>query len=828
VRVHQITGTAEVLEEAIRTYEEALQLCPTGHDRRDACVINLGDGLLRFCDSEDADSPRLERCIALLREALELRPPGHSARDEALDVLGCALWLRFRHRGDMDMLKEVIGIGREILQLRPPEHVGYTDSLLFLAKSLRKSFELSGDSTQLDEAIQLQREVLLSCPPGHELRIFYLRGLAASLTFRFHVQGGLDTLDEAIDLHRAALSLCPPGDGSRAEGLDKLAYCLHQRFRQRDDLGTLQEAIELHREALHLRPVGDPSRQMTLTNLGFALRDLSDLQGNFDILHEAIQLQREALRLCPVGHPKRGFFLNNLARCLHHWLERTISGQEVFDEVVYLYREALSLHPPGHRDRSEALSGLASILRIRFLRQGGLETWTEAVDLGREALQLTPPGSPYRRIYLNNLAATLSTLTPEQYSVRAIDEAIQLQREALRLCPPGHLLHNELGAENLAQNLETRSRREGDLEALEEALNLVRGVLELRPPGHPRRSSALSLLGRCLLAEHTKVFDFTQAMTYFLQALTDDATAFDVRLDIAKQFLIAVEHAYPTAMSDLDVATQAERNLSILKLYNEAVHLLPRAANFGLDRQTRLTTVARSESVSCYAAARALLLGRANEAVEMLEEGRGVFWSQTLYLRAYGLEDVPVDDRQELQQIFHTLQNDNEIQKASSEDRDRVLEERRQLSLRADAVIARIRGYPGLERFLLPPAFSALMGSMPDGFVVILNASQLVHHALLIDRKAGLAKSFALKSPGDDFVYAKLHTRLPRDLGASLSTEDAEDEVDSRGIGIASKRSAKQGFEGALAKLWVIIVQPILEKLGLQVRSAAISHHAKH
>ena len=85
-----------------------------------------------------------------------------------------------------------------------------------------------------------------------------------------------------------------------------------------------------------------------------------------------------------------------------------------------------------------------------------------------------------------------------------------------------------------------------------------------------------------------------------------------------------------------------------------AAQLLPRLAMLGLDFPSRQRSlVSESDGLARDAAVCAIRLGKFGTAVELLEEGRAVFWSQALQLRApiNDLRDVAPQLEQKLRHI---------------------------------------------------------------------------------------------------------------------------------------------------------------------------------
>ena len=98
---------------------------------------------------------------------------------------------------------------------------------------------------------------------------------------------------------------------------------------------------------------------------------------------------------------------------------------------------------------------------------------------------------------------------------------------------------------------------------------------------------------------------------------------------------------------------------SALDAYYAAIALLPRLAILGLDVQSRQQALASgSDGLARDAAVCAIRSGQYGKAVELLEAGRGVFWSQALQLRSpmTNLRDVAPKLEQKLRRIFFALE----------------------------------------------------------------------------------------------------------------------------------------------------------------------------
>ena len=510
------------------------------------------------------------------------------------------------------------------------------------------------------------------------LPVDQLHSRAQSLVAKFEQGGGTNYIDEAIVLDRKALELCPPGHPKRYISLAWLDIHLSDHYSQLGGMADLEEAILLGRETLALCIMGHPDRSMALNNLGVRLFTRYDQLGAMEDLNEAIVLDRDALALCPPGHPDRSIYLNNLAVDLHAVYDQ-LGAIENLQEAIALARDVLALRPPGHPSRSTALNNLSRYLSIRYNQFGAMKDLDEAIVLGRNALELRPPGHPLRSSTLNILAFCLS------------------------------ILYKQLGA----------------IEDLNEAIVLGHNALELRPLGHPDRSDMLNDLAGYLRIRFTRLSqskDKEELFSLYAQLAHSPSVASSTDLSAARGWTrVAEDFHHPTTL----LAYQTS-----LRLLTDLVATLPPLPQ----HRTVLKDLTSSLAVDTFSAC---LRNRSpKEAVVLLEQGRGIFWSQLTRLRS-PLDDVITSglDGKMLADEFtkQTLLIWTALNSPGPDQHDRVY----RLNIELQKIVTRIRELPGLARFLLPPLFLDLQQAAREGPVIIVNASEFGCDALvvLVDRK---------------------------------------------------------------------------------------------
>ena len=171
--------------------------------------------------------------------------------------------------------------------------------------------------------------------------------------------------------------------------------------------------------------------------------------------------------------------------------------------------------------------------------------------------------------------------------------------------------------------------------------------------------------------------------------------------------------------------------------YRTALEILPKVAWLGLSTPSRQDWLLQgdSENLSRMSATCAIQLGRFEEAVELLDLGRSVFWQQASSLRSdlEELREVDLELANQLEMIGAQVDagnfssqsllyvEDPEIRSYGIED---VGRERRRLVGEWEGLrLERVRKLPRFENFLKPVPFSQLRQAAARGQVVVVNVS---------------------------------------------------------------------------------------------------------
>ena len=256
-------------------------------------------------------------------------------------------------------------------------------------------------------------------------------------------------------------------------------------------------------------------------------------------------------------------------------------------------------------------------------------------------------------------------------------------------------------------------------------------------------------------------------------------TVFSYDLSVTREWVDAAEKSHhPTTLSAYETA------LRLLVEQSVAIPSLPQH-------------LALIKSISSSLAADAFSAGLRNQsptkAVELLEQGRGVFWRQLARLRS-PLDDVIASgpEGKVLADEFIRLTSLIRITLHSPgpDQHDLVCGQ----NLELKKVVSSIRELHGLSRFLLPSLFTDLQRAAIDGPVIIVNASKYGCDALVV---------FDDKDP--------VHIPLPvtkedvRGLSSNLHT--------LRNLATQKRMDVTTGFKSFLRELWDRVVSHIVDVL---------------
>jgi len=793
-----------------------------------------------------------------MQQAVQLTPDGHPDMPRQINDVGMSFLCRSWSSGNISDVSEAISNIQRAVQLTHKFHPDMPMFLNFLGLSFQRRFDCAGNVSDLAEVITSLQQAVHHTPDGHPAIPMMLFRLGKSFQRRFERTGDVCDLTDAIPILQRGLKLTPDSDPDMPERLDMLANSLHSRFERTGNVSDLSEAISVQQWAVQLTLDDNPILlARVLSNLIILLQSRFHRTGNVSDLLEAILIQQRAVQRIPDGHPDMARHLYSLGTLLHLRFRRIGNGADLL-EAISIHQRAVQLTPDGHPYMPAHLSGLGDSLKSHFDHTGDVFELAEAISNHRRAVQLTPDDHPHMPAWLVSLGDSLYSHFKRTGNVSDLWEAISVQQRAIQLTPDGQRRMparlNALGVSfwsrfehtgNIAHLLETISIQQRAVQLtpdghhempimltnlgtsylrrlectpdgcdLSEAISVHQQAVRLTPSGHPFMPLFLHKLGMAFLKRFERTGDIANihsAASTFRESVTALGSPF-VRLEVA-QLWARLSMAYDLPHT--------------LTAYGAVIDLIFEIA--GMDRtiEQRHTHLIEISTLTTRAAAAAFTLGDVEKALEWLEQGRCLVWSQLNQLR------TPVDQLRAHNE--HLAQRFSDISSALEASGSRrgteglsidaplsqkiVLQDEAclqiNLSRKWGELLDEIRCIPQFHNFLRPPQASYLLKRLPKhGVVILINVDETRCDALALVSGSDAPIHITL----DDFTH-KEASDLTESLRHFLSSHRVRmREVDRAGRPVLSPGAEKQsGIHVVLKALWLRVVKPILDGLAFSV-----------
>jgi len=799
------TGNAAPLREAADAAWDAVAATPDDHPDRAEYLSKLWNAL-HTLGQRTGDAVLLREAAHVARAAVAAIPDGHPVQAGYLTSLTTTLRALFDTTGNLDALRQAVAAGRSSVAVASDGDPDWAVYASELSNTLVTFFGQTGDLGALREAVALGRAVVAGAPGDDPDRSGSLTDLGGALQALSEHTGDIEALREAVNIGRAAVAAAPRDHPDYATVLSNLGNFLRNWFRQTGDLDALREAADAGRAAV----AATPDDVLYLSSLAGTLQTLFEQTGDVDTLREAVTLGRAAADATPGDRPLRASILANLGVSLRELFEET-GDLDALREAVAAHRESVAATSSSHAARASRLSNLGNTLLALSGRTGELNLLREAVTAGRAAVTAVPADHPGRASYAANLANALYSLGCDLEEVEAFREAVALGQAAVAATPDGHpSLPNYLST--LAANLRVLSDRTGDPQALDEAITAARAAVAAAHEGHPSLAGYQVLLGLALLdsARHTGNREqLSQARA--------------VAADAAQSPAAAVSHRILACRLQAEADAEAGEHLSALAALEGLVGLLPLAASRELRRADREYQLGDLQGMAGHAAAAALVAGRPERAVELLEQARGLLLAETIDARSEqarlqahapdlagrftqlrdhlaSLQTTPSHEASS--PAYVTSGKQDAGWRAQEVNARRLADQRREAAAQWEGLLATIRTRPGLADFLAPPAISGLRRQASDGPVIIVTLDDKRCDALILAPGHG---SPVRHVPLSELTPESVVEQANRFLAARNDALRASP---------ADRRKARSVLHEILGWLWDTTTAPILAALG--------------
>jgi hypothetical protein len=667
-----------------------------------------------------------------------------------------------------------------------------------VAGGLLARYQDWGDAAALERAERLLRRVIATARRGDPALPLALATLGEVGIQRIRSADGGWSVDEAVELARSAADLMPAGDARWPTVRSNLGWALCQRYESTGRVADLEEGWRQAGAALAALDDDHPDRPGVLRNLAHAYRLRFHRHGHLPDLDEAVRLVRLALATATDPEDRR-MHQSVLADCLAVRFI-PVGDRADIDEAVRLYRELLTTLPPRHVDRVMVRATLASTLWLRHFRGGRPTDLHEATTLSEQVIEALPAYPRLRSLLLANHAAVLLGHFISEDSEPHVAQAVRAARQAVDAATeddPRLAVHRA----NLANLVLMEARLARDPAGVEESIATGRAALAALSPGNPERARALGVLAEALRVRNmisSDPADLDAAVGLWRSAVASRVGPIEVRMTAARAWARAAGQT-----GDAVLAVEA---------YAAAIGLLPVLAWRGLDRSVQEQRLTQVVGLGSDAAAWALTAGQPRRAVELLEHGRQVLWSQAVQTRSdlSALTAVAPDLAAELDATRRVLDRDAMPQPVRG-DIDLVVgafgavdgavgtDGRRRLAEHWESLLDRARRLPGFADFLSAPSFDRLRQAAAGGPVVLVNTTKWRSDALVVTP----TEVHPVALPWLDYDTAQ--RRAAALLAAQREAESSRD-----GLARAHWRNT---LGSALRWLWDTIAEPVCAAL---------------
>ena len=674
---------------------------------------------------------------------------------------------------------------------------------------MRRSFEQTRNLTDISEAISIQQQAVQLTPDDDPNLPRRLHNLGIALLRRFELTCGLPDLSEAISAEQQAVQLTSNENPLMPTMVNNLGILFQRRFEHVWNIADIEGAIAAQQHLVALTPDGHPNRPARLSNLGNSFLCRFEHTGDLVDISEAISVQQKAVDLTPNDHSNMPGLLNNLGNSFRYRFDITHDLPDI-SEAISLQQQAVQLTTDDDVDLPSWLNNLGTSFRLRFEHGGEPLDISEAISVQQRAVKHTTEGHNDAAGRLNNLGISLLCRFECKGDPADISKAISVQQQAVQLTPDGHAM---LSARliNLGNSLACRFKRAYNLSDNVEAISAQIQAVQLTPNGHASLPAKLNNLAdsfQCRFERSCDLADIHMAISTYKKSATSVGPP-SVRLFAAQQWA--------------KLSTIHERSQS-MEAYGVVIDLISQIA--GMDRtiEQRYINLVRISNLTTAAASAAFAVARVEKALEWLEQGRCLVWSQLNQLRTPvdDLRDYDGDLARRFLSISRALETSGSRRPFGSQTSTGTLMSQKmtlqdeahvhvKLAREWNQLLVDIRRISRFRDFLRPRQTSDFMQHLPpDGHIILINVHESRCDALALDFGRDLPIHIPLK-----FTH-KQASGLRDRLRNSLSSHGICIRDVDRG-GYPASFDGVGETHSVLKALWVLVVRPILDGLGYSV-----------
>ncbi|KZV68446.1 hypothetical protein PENSPDRAFT_634330 [Peniophora sp. CONT] len=756
-----------------------------------------------------------DMAMALKQYAIELFPDNHPQKAEWQTQFALALGYQYERSGSLDDLEKNLSACRRALDLTPHGHPDMSDRLFDLGVSLVKRFRCLGELDDHESALSAYRSAADLMSDDYPA-VNRLQELAELLSQRYHRLGILDDLQSAIKASRHAIELQLDEDPAKAQGLVAYAYYLDIRFQRLGGSEDLDNGIYAYQCALELTPDDDPNQSERLYIYGDLLGQRFMRQRRLDDIANSIAMKRCAIELLPDEDTKKLERLDGLAVAFNQRYEHYRDPDDL-SHSISIFKHVIETSRGDHpAAKATQLKNLGERLHRRHERLGQLADLEDAISTYEHVLRLTSDDDPL----CQGILADLGTMWHSRFDLFGIPNdleiALSYERRSIELAPDGSS-KKPIQIANYGRFLKSRFMRFTEVSDLNKAILTQKRALELMPDND-----------RDKLAVSSNFVETLQTRYRYLKDPDD--------LEPVEYYVAAAGQPLGDPLQCLKSVAQAlrllalgphESSMLLLSAFSLLLNVIPEVVWLGYSLERRFAESSRIGEALTAAVSAVIRAKNLELALEGLEVGRTIVWSQVLSLRTPidNLRDCRPDLALALQDLHALFLRRSEsplplhthtsaiVESGASENISDIFDtsaadQLRQLAIKYKQLLAEIRSCDGFGDFLRPKPFQHLMSGAEqstNGPVIFVNIFNQCD-ALIIEGSSVRVKE--LPALSGTFVD-KLSVIWQGYLQAS----------NVRGRAVLNQSVAQSrkisGHVRVLEQLWTWIVRPIFEALDL-------------
>ncbi|WP_328786087.1 CHAT domain-containing protein (plasmid) [Streptomyces canus] len=776
---YEVHGRQGELLDAIRLAREALGLVGQGHPVHGAALAILGSALKLHYEITDEPAD-LDEAIEALAQAVDAMPERHGSLFQLNDDLAMLLSARFqsaKNPADLDRAIEAEMAAAHLAEPDNPDRSAYGSNV---GNWLTQRFDMKRRPDDAQQAVVWMEWALAAAPVDDPDRPHRLGILGAALCARSASTGALADLDRAISVTGEGLDALAAGDPQQAKYLSDLDLAHLARFKRAGFLADLNEALRFAQAAVRAAAAGSHDEAMYRCNLANRLMDRFGATSEIDDLERGIAEIVSTLDLVPDGHPDKAMLLSSYGTALAE-RHRFTGDPADLGEAIGRYQQAIDQTGNGGIDRARYLANLGTSFASLFEQTDDASQLDRTVDALTEAADLFPLHHPDRTMCLSHLGDALLTRYGLTGSPADLDQAAAVSREAVEHPAPDYL-SQAISLTTLSNVLQNQFKRTGDPVELTHAIEAAESALAALPRDYPGRATCLVNLALAMAVrpqETGNTIDHGRAIQLSREAATMLTAPFPIRMEAAR-----VGAALAAKTGDWSAATDA---------FTKVIELFPMVALRRPARTSQEQLFSDWPGLPSFAAAGAINAGRLDDAVLLLDQGRGVLWAQML------------DQRAELSLLE---QRDPALARRLRQVRAQLdappagtawAHQRLSVAREWETLVAHINGLPGMGDLFRPPPMAQLRRAAANGPVVVINTCRWRCDALIVP--PGDAPISVVPLP--TLTQKALLDRMKEYIPALFESENSQ--------GLARRERV---ITATLEWLWDHIAEPVLTVLG--------------